>query len=288
MIEEILKMGFEHVELGYDLTLDLVPGVKKMVEEKALTVDSVHNFCPVPVGVPFGHPELFSLSSRMDRTRKSAVLHTTRTIEFAAEIGARFVVVHAGYVDIKKMTPKLVSLCEEGKQYDSSYEKIKLKLLIQREKKARKHLDRLYISLEEMLPVLQDTNVRLCLENLPFWESIPTEIEMEEILRHFDSRAICYWHDIGHGQVRHNLGFTSHTHWLKRLSPWLGGMHIHDVIPPAWDHLMPPKGNIDFTSFKSVVESGTVFVFEPAPGTPEADIRKGMEVIREAWGMENG
>ena len=64
LIEEILGMGFRHVELGYDLRRDLVPGVMKMVEKGAVKVDSVHNYCPVPMGAPYGHPELFTLADR--------------------------------------------------------------------------------------------------------------------------------------------------------------------------------------------------------------------------------
>lgn len=284
MIEEILAIGFDHVELGFDLALDLVPGVSKMVKEKTVTVDSVHNFCPIPAGAPYGHPELFPLTSLDSKTRKMAVLHTIKTINFAAEMNAKFVVAHAGHVDMKNLTSKLLCLCEQGKQYSPAYEKIKLKLFMQRDKKVRRHLDPLCNALEEILPVLQETNVRLALENLPSWEAIPSETEMEEIFKRFDSPAICYWHDIGHGQVRQNLGFISHKLWLEKLASHLGGMHIHDVAPPARDHLMPPNGNINFTSFKSFAESGIVLVFEPAPGTPGTEIREGMRIIREAWG----
>ena len=50
MIEEILSMGFDRVELGYDLRMDLVPGARNMIKEGLIKVDSVHNFCPVPIG----------------------------------------------------------------------------------------------------------------------------------------------------------------------------------------------------------------------------------------------
>ena len=85
MVEEILSLGFDHLELGYDLRMDLVPGLQKMVQERAVKVDSVHNFCPVPIGAPRGHPELYTLASTDRKIREGAIHHTSKTIRFAAE-----------------------------------------------------------------------------------------------------------------------------------------------------------------------------------------------------------
>jgi sugar phosphate isomerase/epimerase len=288
MIQEIMELGFSAVELGYDLTLDLVPGVKKLVDQKAVTISSLHNFCPVPTGAPFGHPELFPLTSLDRRTRESGVIHTKRTIDFAAEMNAGTIVAHAGNVEIYHYTRDLIELCLDGVQYNEEYEKTKMKLITQREKKVKKHLDQLYRSLDELLPYLTDKRVKLGLENLPSWESIPSETEMEEILRRYDSPFLGYWHDMGHGQIRQNLGFISHKRWFERLLPRLCGIHIHDVVPPTGDHVMPPKGKIMFADFKSVAQSGGVLVLEPAPGLPAADIQEGMRVVRDAWSVPPG
>ena len=285
LIEEILQLGIRHVELGYDLTLDLVPGVMKMAAEKAVTVDSVHNFCPVPLGAPMGHPEIFHLTSLDANARDSAVRYTARTVQFAAEIGATCVVAHAGNVDMSNMTRDLIALCDKGEQYSPRYDKIKTKLLTKRDSKSKKFLDNLYRSIDEILPILTDAGVCLAFENLPSWESIPSEVEMEAILKHYDSPLIAYWHDIGHGQIRQNLGFISCKLWLDRLAPRLAGFHIHDVMPVARDHLMPPLGKVDFSTFKTYLKSDTRLILEPAPRTPEADIREGARTIREAWGL---
>ena len=283
MIEEILKLGFDHVELGYDLTLDLLPGVTKMVQEKAVIVDSLHNFCPVPAAAVYPSPEVFLLSSLDRAEREAAIRHTLRTVEFASEVGAKCVVIHGGRVDMKTLTPTLISLSQSGRQYDSKYDKIRLKLLTQREKKSKEHLEHLYRGIETIMPTLQRTNVMLAFENLPYWEAMPSEGEMEEIGKHFASPLIRYWHDMGHGQVRENLGFIGHKLWLERLSPFLAGMHIHDVLPPAYDHIMPPKGKTNIASFKSFIKSNVLLVLEPSPNTPEADIQEGLRVVKEAW-----
>lgn len=285
LIEKILALGFDTVELGYDTTIDLVPGIRKMVEQKCVKVSSVHNFCPVPVGAPYGHPELFHLTSLNRNTRESAVIHTKRTIEFAAELGAKAIVVHAGNVDMKHLTRDLIEMAEEGRQYTPAYEKIKMKLMDLRDRKIKDHIPPLYQSIEDLLPLLTQTGIRLGIENLPSWESIPCETEMQEILRKFETPLIGYWHDMGHGQIRQNLGFIGHKRWFEKLSPRLVGMHIHDVMPPAGDHVMPPMGKINFQDFKNGIQSDTVLVLEPAPGLPTAEIIEGRRLISEAWDM---
>ena len=71
------------------------------------------------------------------------------------------------------------------------------------------------------------------------------------------------------------MGFIGHLRWLEKLAPYMAGMHVHDVNPPAYDHLMPPNGSLDFSIFKDLVKPDTVLVFEPAPGTPVEHVQKG-------------
>lgn len=283
ILEEILGMGFKQVELGYDLTINLAAEMKPLVDSKAIEVCSVHNFCPVPIGAPMGHPELFQLASPVEQNRKSAVLHTGRTIGFAGEMGARAVVVHCGNVEITNITRKLIELCGKGLQFSPRYDALKMKLMMKREKKAGKYLDQLQRSLEELLPLLEGSSIKLGIENLPSWESVPTETELEKIIRKFDSPHIAHWHDIGHGRVRQNLGFISQNLWLERLKPYTCGMHIHDVAPPATDHLMPPEGNIDFATIAKLTNDKIIAVIEPAAGTPPEKVTKGLEIIKQAW-----
>ncbi len=284
LVEEILELGFTHLELGYDLTMDLIPGIMKMVNNKSVTIDSVHNYCPVPVGAPQGHPELFLLASADKRIRENAIRLTARTIELAAQMGASIIVVHAGrLLDLSHMTYEMIALIEQGKQYTPVYDKIKLNLLIKREKKAPKELKFLYDSIEKLLPLLEKANVKLGIENLPSWETIPCESEMEDLCKHFKSPFIRYWHDIGHGQVRQNMGFISCKLWLQRLLPWLAGMHVHDVLPPAHDHIMPPNGNVDFASFKDFITADTLLVFEPSATVTPLDIKNALKILQEIW-----
>jgi sugar phosphate isomerase/epimerase len=285
MLEEILALGFDSVELGYDLTLDLTSGVRAMLRKGNISVGSTHNFCPVPIGAPYGHPEIFSLASPDDSIRKSAVRYTRETIEFAVEVGAKAVVAHAGNVDMTHFTAKLIEMAEKGKISSDRYEKTKLKLMMKREKLVPKYLECLKRSLEELLPSLEKGNIKLALENLPSWESIPSETEMLQILQDINSPFIGWWYDIGHGQVRENLGLISQKLWLEKLGSHIVGFHVHDVQRPATDHIMPPDGDVDFSTYKQYITPETLLVLEPAPGTPASNIVRATKHLQETWDL---
>lgn len=283
MVTEILELGFRRIELGYDLRLELVAGVKKMIAQRAVSVGSVHNFCPVPVGAPRGHPELFTPADPSAKGASLAVHHITKTVEFAAEVGATAIVVHAGNVVMKRRSERLIQMIMQKGVYDQATDKARMKLQFKRDKKVPRQLDSLRRSIESLLPTLEKNRVVMAVENLPTWESIPTEAEWETILNEFKSPWLGYWHDIGHGQIRENMGFIRQDRWLERLENSLTGMHIHDVIPPAMDHEMPPNGSVDFKRFKKFAKTGVHKVFEPRPTTKAADIQRAAEVVQDAW-----
>lgn len=287
LVEEILGLGLNHIELGYDLPADLVPGVRQMVEQKAVVVDSVHAFCPVPVGVPFGHPELFSLASTNQKTREYAVLHTVRTLQFAAEMGARTVVLHAGNVEMGHLTRKLTDLYRNGQQYTPRYERTRSKLVMRREKNASRQLDHLLSSLEGVIPILNETGVSLALENLPSWESIPTEFELERILKQLACPKLCHWHDIGHAYVRECLGFVGLVRWLERLEPHIAGLHVHDVTRSLADHYLPPGGAVDFLPYKPLVARNIPAILEPMPRLPREDVMEAIAFLSDLWQAGN-
>jgi len=284
LVADIIEStGLTHLELGYDLTRDLVPGILRMVEQKAVRVNSLHNYCPVPTGAPQGHPELFLLADRDPRTREAAVRHTIQTVEFAAQVGARVVVCHAGYVKMRRYTPTLIELAVKGQQYSPRYEKLKTKLLLKRDQKAPRHLDWWQAGIEALLPSLEKHRVAVAFENLPTWEAIPTEIEMEKICARVNSPWVRGWYDVGHGQIRQNLGLIAQRQWIARLAPWLAGFHIHDVHPPAQDHVMPPDGSMDFHALATVIPASALKVIEPSPSTPPDVMRRAVEILQACW-----
>lgn len=286
MLNEILALGLTRVELGYNLHSYHVPGVQRLVAAGTVTITSVHNFCPVPAGSAIGHPELYTLADPQPRTRAQALTHTLATVRFAASLGARFVVVHGGNVAMRSWlggyTSRLKQLITQRKRFTEGYERLKLKAILVRERRAGPFLDRLSQGLDQLLPEAAACGVRVALENLPSWEALPTETELLTLQRRFGA-DLGYWHDTGHAAIREQLGFTGQLAALGKLSPMLAGLHVHDMAPPLQDHTMPPRGQLDFGEFLPYLRPAQPLVLEPAPNAPAEHLRDALAHLRTVW-----
>ena len=285
LADEILGLGFAGVELGYQLSELQAEGIRRRVASGTLHVGSVHAFAPYPLGAPGGHPELYLLASRDEDDRAMATILLQKTMSFAAEVGARAVVVHAGRIAISPSSAELIESAEEDGLESRRYTKLLQRNQRRRARQARKHMDALCRSLDLLLPRCAKLNLTLCLENLPSWEALPTEDEMLELKQRYSTPQLAYWHDIGHGQVRENLKWINHRDCARRLLPHTAGLHIHDVLPPAQDHLPPSQGTLPFADFAFYGTAPVLRVLEPAPRTSPADLVAGLKHLQQAWAL---
>lgn len=283
LVDEILALGFPAIELGYRLTGPQADGVRRRVAAGAVRVTSIHAPCPVPLSAPAGNPELFLLASPEEDERRMACIHVLRTLEMAVDFGAKAIVAHAGRVAMPDISRRVIRQ-QHSPRPPTAWERfVYRRLMAMRERRARACLEALEISLAEILPFFDEAGVALCLENLPSWEGVPNEVELVALLQRFRTPSLRYWHDLGHGQVRQNLGFAGHRVWVERLLPHLGGVHVHDVLPPDHDHLAPGEGGLPFADFACLGASGIIRVFEPGgAATPEALVH-GLAHVRAAW-----
>lgn len=289
LTDEILSLGFDALELGYHTTDELAAGVRRRVKEGVVTVDSVHAYCPVPLGAPHGYPELYLLASLDEDERAMAAILIGRTLTFAAELGARAVVLHAGRVFLKSFFGELntrtlaEALGEDGSVEGPAYQRLLAKAQRRRAARVAKYYDGFCLSLDVLLPKFEQAGVELCLENLPSVEAFPNEGEMLMLKQRFDSAALAYWHDMGHGQVREFFGWGENAAVARGLLPITGGVHIHDAAPLMDDHLAPGKGVIDFGAFAFYGADKVIKVFEPSPDVPAAELAESLKRVRQSW-----
>lgn len=284
MVDEVLAAGFSSIELSYDLSAALLPGIRERVRAGDVRVVSVHSFCPVPLGLGRGSPEVFSLTDADTRGQARAIEYLERSACLASEMEARFVVLHAGRVKMRPWTRKLIKLAEAGKNGSGRYARRFARLLEVRARRAPPALDRLCKSIDVLLPRLESEGVQLAFENAPDWECMPSESELVDLLGRYRSAWLAAWYDTGHGQVRENLGLIRQAVWLEKLGQHLAGFHVHDVFPPAHDHLSPGEGRVDFRLYSPWVTDGRPLILEPAPGTPLDNVRTGVDTLRRFWG----
>src|SRR5882762_8730007 len=84
MLRGIRELGFEHAELSHGTRVALVPGIIEAVDAGEIGISSLHNFCPLPIGVNHSAPNLYEFSAERPRDRELAEHYTARTLEFAA------------------------------------------------------------------------------------------------------------------------------------------------------------------------------------------------------------
>jgi sugar phosphate isomerase/epimerase len=286
MLREIRAMGFEYAELSHGIRMSLLPGIVEAVEAGEIKISSLHNFCPLPMGVSHAAPNIFKFSSQDPRERANAWRHSVKTIETAARFKAPVVVLHLGSIEMKNYTERLLEMLEKGLKESSKYAAMCEKAIQTREKKKQEFVDQSREMLDRLSAVAERHGVKLGVENREALEEIPLESDSQLLLLEFNRPTIGYWHDCGHAQIKENLGFIRHQMHLESMAPHLLGFHIHDVVFPGRDHAAPGTGTIDFAALKPVVKPEHIKVFELSPHLPPEKAAAGVAFIKQVWGAE--
>jgi sugar phosphate isomerase/epimerase len=272
IVSEILGMGFDTIELGHGLSVSQLHGIREAHAKGGFGVISVHNFCPMPMEIPVDNPDCYEFTSHRPQERDRAIKLTRQTMETASEFGARFVVLHLGRIQsLRGMTDGLLSQLRVKGCADRSYCRAKLDAVLKRERSSAGYLQRVMAALEPLVDEATKLNLTLVIENRSDFEAFPTERELLELMRRFDSPHLRYWHDFGHAQMRESLGLLDHAQWLAEISPYAVGAHLQDARWPDEDHLIPFEGEIPFDRLVPLLPSSISYVLELSRhASPEA------------------
>ncbi|MEW6157807.1 MAG: sugar phosphate isomerase/epimerase [Verrucomicrobiota bacterium] len=284
MLEEIRSLGFEYAELSHGIRISLLPGVIEAVEAGVIKISTLHNFCPLPMGINYAAPNIFKFTSFDSRERENAFKHTMKTLDTAARLGAKLVVLHMGCIEMKDYTDRLLDMVEAGEKESPKYQKLCAEVEEKRESKKEKQVRLAYEMLARLVPEAEMRGLKLGIENREALEEIPLESDFPFMFKEFPSPAVSYWHDTGHAQIKENLGFIFHAMHLETMADRLAGFHIHDVQFPGRDHCPPGTGMIDFAALKPFVKPDHIKVFELSPGVPVEELQTGVAYLKSIWG----
>jgi sugar phosphate isomerase/epimerase len=284
MLREIRDLGFEYAELSHGTRISLLPGILEAVEAGEVKISSLHNFCPLPMGVNHSAPNLYQFSAEPSREREMAHRYTIKTLEFATRVKAPVVVLHVGSIEMKNYTDKLLEMVARGEKGTPKYEKVCEELDEKREAKKEPFMERMKEAVKKLLPEAESRGIKLGVENRQALEELPIESDYAFLFRELESPNLVYWHDTGHAQIKENLGFIHHAMHLETLQHQLFGLHIHDVEFPGRDHCAPGSGTVDFAALKPMVNHKHIKVFEFSPGLTVDQVKSGVGHVKELWG----
>lgn len=299
MLREIAELGFEYAELSHGIRVSLVPGILEAVDAGVIKISTLHNFCPLPMGINHAAPNVYQFSSDDRREREYALKHTLKTIEFATRVGARLIVLHSGSMRFSKgfwanlfgdgeeeFTDRLVDLLEEDKAGTEEFNGAVARAMECQEKFKADPTQRSLELIRRIAETAGEKGLLLGIENREALEEIPVDADMAEFLNALPENVVRYWHDCGHGQIKENIGFLNHRMHVESLAHRLGGFHLHDVAFPGKDHQPPGRGMIDFAALQPFVKPEHIKVFEMNPALSAEDVKAGVDHIQGIWGTE--
>jgi len=252
------ELGFTHIEANTSIS----PQMFSELLKTTVPISSIHAPCPAVLssrGIPISN---ISLSSLDESERMEAVSFTKKTIDLAANVRARAIVLHMGEVPIDlSLQDRLHKLNDGGYAQTKEYSQAKEELVYQRISKVPPYLDAARKSLQELREYSRQKGVMLGLETRFHFNEIPNMDEMAELLNEVSESLVGYWHDVGHAEVQQQLGFSLHEEWLSRFKDRMVGIHLHDILGIS-DHHAPGKGNMNWEMVARYLPPGIVKVCE--------------------------
>lgn len=213
-IRDLAANDLEFVELGPDFF---------MAQDEQTIRETTAKFEDAGISIFAGHapfvgPEA-NLSSLNTAERQKAVENHKKMLHRAALAHSRHIVVHPGqHADLPDI-PKMERLVK--------------------------------ISLEELLPVAEETGVKLAVENMPPEYPCWSSRILRDLVEDFSSEWIGACFDTGHAHMGPQRGVAEA---FKTLRDVIIAFHVHDN-DGTWDrHMQPPYGTIDWVSFAKILK----------------------------------
>lgn len=278
-VEIARSAGYDAIEVSHATpegpfeSLMKTPGVR---------LSSIHAPAPLVVDGSGRRNSSLNLASLDEDERRLAIAHTKRSVDLAAEAGARYVVVHLGSVggEMFEEERRLRRLYDSGVRDGEEVAALRQRCIERRAMMAPAYLERAQWTLDELVTYASARGIVIGLENRLHYHEIPQVDEVSELLAPYPLDVAGYWHDIGHAEVQSRLGLVDCHAWLGQHRSRVIGAHLHDVDGLA-DHRAPGRGTVDWSYIADGLPAEAIRVFEIDQRQPEESLAAAVRYLEE-------
>ena len=240
------EAGYAGIEISHSTD---VRKFQQIADSGVLPIVSVHQPAPRSRGADGRWNSKFNLASSDPDERQLAIVHAKESIAWAERLGATRLVVHLGQVtevgEQFEEEREMRRLFDSDRAHEDRFLELQRTAMTRRQEACEPYLDVARSSLLELVAAARPAGITIGLENRYHFHEIPLPGEYELLLEGLDQNEAGYWHDAGHAEVLHRLGFVDRLAWLSTLSSRCVGAHLHDVIGIG-DHRAPGDGDVEW------------------------------------------
>jgi len=238
--------GYDSIEISHSTREDKL---RQILECGILPVTSVHQPAPWVRHHDGRGNSHCNLASTDPDERRGAVEYAKASLEWAAGIGVDRLVVHLGQVtdcgEQFEEELEMRRMFDGGRDGEPKFAELRAAAIARRSAEAEPHVAMARTSLLDLVGDAERHGIAIGLENRYHYHEIPHPAEYEVLLDGLSLEQAGYWHDTGHAEVLHRLGFIDRRAWLDALSQRCIGAHLHDVLGIG-DHRSPGDGDVDW------------------------------------------
>lgn len=266
MIAEIQELGFQQVELNYNVTTEMLQTIEPMIERGLIGISSVHNTFPHTPDPDYGTDSVL-LGFDDEEKRHKAIDLLVKSAEYAHRYGAKAVVVHPGEVPFAtNIDETLKGIYHEQGKDSPAYQQLWSEMIERRERLSEHYLERIQHSLEEVCDrvLSKGYDVAFGIETRSRCYQMPTLSEAKKIRDRMQGAPVYLWYDIGHGMMMDRMGLYHNAEEANAMKEDIIGVHIHETLGLS-DHWCPyihSKDMTFFDRFLDIIDAAPVKVYE--------------------------